>query len=61
MSGSTAFDQTKAYGAATGSLRSDEQTFIAKFWSANVIRQYNRVGRDVAATRAASACSTQHG
>ena len=33
------FDQTKAYGAATGSLRSDEQTFIAKFWSANVIRQ----------------------
>jgi vanadium-dependent haloperoxidase-like protein len=46
-----AFDQTKAYGALTGSLRSDEQTFIAKFWSANVIRQYNRVGRDIAATR----------
>jgi hypothetical protein len=45
------FDQTKAYGAATGSLRSDEQTFIAKFWSANVIRQYNRVGRDVVDAR----------
>src|SRR5215510_7521492 len=55
-----AFDQTKAYGAATGSLRSDEQTFIAKFWSANVISQYNRVGRDIAAARA-SAYSTRHG
>jgi hypothetical protein len=46
-----AFDETKAYGAATGSLRNDEQTFIAKFWSANVIRQYNRVGRDIVDTR----------
>jgi vanadium-dependent haloperoxidase-like protein len=46
-----AFDQTKAYGATTGSLRSDEQTFIAKFWSANVIRQYNRVGRDIVDAR----------
>jgi hypothetical protein len=46
-----AFNQIKAYGAATGSLRTDEQTAIAKFWSANVIRQYNRVGRDIAAAR----------
>jgi hypothetical protein len=46
-----AFDQIKAYGAANGSLRSDEQTFIAKFWSANVIRQYNRVGRDIVVAR----------
>ena len=53
-----AFDQTKAYGAATGSLRSDEQTFIAKFWSANVIRQYNRVGRDIATTRGLSLLDT---
>jgi hypothetical protein len=52
------FDQTKAYGAATGSLRSDEQTFIAKFWSANVIRQYNRVGRDIAAARGLSLLDT---
>jgi hypothetical protein len=52
------FDQTKAYGAVTGSLRSDEQTFIAKFWSANVIRQYNRVGRDIAATRGLSLLET---
>ena len=43
-----AFNQIKAYGALTGSSRTDEQTAIAKFWSANVIRQYNLVGRDLA-------------
>jgi len=43
-----AFNQIKAYGAATGSARTDEQTTIAKFYSANVIRQFNRAGRDIA-------------
>jgi len=43
-----AFNQIKAYGAASSSVRTDEQTAIAKFWSANVIRQYNGVGRDIA-------------
>jgi hypothetical protein len=42
-----AFNQIKAYGAANSSVRSEEETTIAKFWSANVIRQYNRVGRDL--------------
>jgi hypothetical protein len=42
-----AFNQIKAYGAATSSARTDEQTRIAQFWSASVIRQYNRVGRDL--------------
>jgi hypothetical protein len=42
-----AFNQIKAYGAATGSVRSDEQTAIARFWSANTVRQYNRVGREL--------------
>jgi hypothetical protein len=46
-----AFDEIKAYGAANSGVRSAEQTAIAKFWSANVIRQYNRVGRDVAENR----------
>jgi hypothetical protein len=45
-----AFNQIKAYGSATSNVRSDEQTFIAKFWSANVVRQFNRVGRDLAGT-----------
>jgi VCPO second helical-bundle domain len=42
-----AFNQIKAYGALTGSARTDEQTRIGQFWSASVIRQYNRVGRDL--------------
>jgi hypothetical protein len=46
-----AFNETKAYGALDGSARTDEQTFIAKFWSAHVVRQYNRVGRDIADAR----------
>jgi VCPO second helical-bundle domain len=43
----SAFDEIKAYGAANSSVRSEEQTAVAKFWSASVIRQYNRVGRDL--------------
>lgn len=46
-----AFNQIKAYGAATGSVRSAEQTAVAWFWSANVVRQNNRIGRDIAAAR----------
>jgi hypothetical protein len=46
-----AFNAVKAYGAATGDLRSDEETAVARFWSANSVRQYNRVGRDIAAAR----------
>jgi hypothetical protein len=46
-----AFNEIKAYGEATSSVRSAEQTSVAKFWSANVIRQYNQVGRDLAAAR----------
>jgi hypothetical protein len=41
------FNEIKAYGAANSSVRSPEQTAIARFWSANVVRQYNRVGRDL--------------
>ncbi|HYT50988.1 MAG TPA: vanadium-dependent haloperoxidase [Gaiellaceae bacterium] len=53
-----AFDEIKAYGAATGGVRSDEQTAVARFWSANVIRQYNRAARDVAAARGLSLLAT---
>ena len=42
-----AFNQIKAYGALIGSVRTDEQTFIAEFWSANVVRSYNGAGRDI--------------
>jgi VCPO second helical-bundle domain len=43
-----AFNETKAYGALNGSARTEEQTFIARFWSAHVVRQYNRVVREIA-------------
>ena len=46
-----AFNQIKAYGALIGSARSDEQTRTALFYSANVIRQFNRVGREIADAR----------
>jgi hypothetical protein len=43
-----AFRQIKTYGEASSSARTGEQTTIARFWSANVVRQYNRVARDIA-------------
>ena len=46
-----AFSQIKTYGEATSSVRTPEQTAIAKFWSANVVRQYNRLAREVAEDR----------
>src|SRR4029453_14572639 len=45
-----AFNQIKTYGEANKTPRSDAQTNIAKFWSANVVRQFNRIGRDLTAT-----------
>ena len=42
------FNEIKTYGAASGSARTDEQTAVARFWTANVIRQYSRLLRDVA-------------
>jgi VCPO second helical-bundle domain len=46
-----AFNQIKIYGPLNGSARTDEQTFIARFWAAHVVRQYNRVARDIADLR----------
>jgi hypothetical protein len=55
---SEAFNEIKAYGGASGSARTEEQTAIARFWSANVIRQFNRVGREIAAAQALSVLDT---
>jgi hypothetical protein len=41
------FDEVKVYGAASSRARTDEETAIARFWTANVIRQYNQLGRDL--------------
>ena len=54
-----AFNEIKAYGAANSSVRSDEQTTIAKFWSANVVRHTTAPGA-ISPTPVASACSRGH-
>lgn len=46
------FYEMKLYGRATGSARTSEQTAIARFWTANAIRQYNRLARDIASAHA---------
>ncbi len=46
-----AFKQIKAYGAVNSSVRTADETAVAKFWSANVIRQENMTLREIAAAR----------
>ena len=43
-----AFQYLQAYGAVNSSVRTSEETAIALFWTANVVRQFNRIVRDVA-------------
>lgn len=47
----TAFNEVKTYGAANSSVRTVEQTNVAQFETANVIRQYNGVVREIADAR----------
>lgn len=50
-----AYKEIKDYGSATSPVRSQDQTQTARFWTANVIRQYNQVLRDVIDSKALSA------
>ena len=52
------FNEVWVYGALTSGTRAAEQTAIARFWTANVIRQYNRLGREVSATRSLDSFQT---
>jgi len=45
------FNEIQEYGSAGSTSRTAEQTAIARFWTANVIRQYNTLGRDLATKR----------
>jgi VCPO second helical-bundle domain len=45
------FNEVKAWGGMTSSLRTLEQTATARFYTANVIRQFNRAARDLATAR----------
>lgn|SRR5829696_1326691 len=53
-----AFDEVKMWGRATGSPRNAEQTAIARFYTANVIRQFNLAARDLATARDLSLLQT---
>jgi hypothetical protein len=41
------FNEIKAVGGANSTVRTTDQTNIAKFWTANVIRQYNGTARSI--------------
>ena len=43
-----AFDEVKSLGSATSTTRTADQTAIALFWTANVVRQYNGLARSIA-------------
>jgi vanadium-dependent haloperoxidase-like protein len=52
------FDEIKMFGSAAGSARTPDQTAVARFWTANVIRQYNRLARDVSSARGSGVLET---
>jgi hypothetical protein len=45
------FNEVKSYGGATSTLRTAAQTATARFYTANVTRQFNRAARDLATAR----------
>lgn len=51
---SEAYNEVRLYGSSASTVRSAEQTSTARFWTANVIRQYNQVLRDVIDTNSLS-------
>ncbi len=53
-----AFDEVKTYGRATNSPRTADQTAIARFYTANVIRQFNIAARDLATARSLNLLET---
>ena len=46
------FDEMKTFGSNSSRARNDEQTTVARFWTANVIRQYNLLGRNLSTDHA---------
>jgi hypothetical protein len=46
-----AFNEIKLMGESTSTARSPEQTAVAKFWTANVIAQYNGTARGIATSQ----------
>jgi hypothetical protein len=51
-------DEITMYGRDVDSARTAEQTAIARFWTANVIRQYNRLARDISSVHRLASLDT---
>jgi hypothetical protein len=45
------FNEVKRYGGATSTVRTSDETATARFYTANVIRQFNGAARDLATAR----------
>jgi len=52
------FNETKDYGSKTSSVRTAEETLVAKFWSANINTVYNATARSVATNQSMDAIGT---
>ena len=52
------FNEVKLYGSTGSAARTPDQTAVARFWTANVIRQYNALARDLATNRSLSLLET---
>jgi PAP2 superfamily len=53
-----AFNEVEAYGGVNSTVRTPDETNIAEFWSANVIRQFNGIVREIADTQGLSLVKT---
>jgi len=53
--------ELQAYGGATRTVRTDEQTNIAEFWNANAINQINQTQRDLASSHGFDLVETARG
>lgn len=53
--------ELQAYGGATSTVRTDEQTNIAQFWNANAINQLNQEQRDLASAHGFDLVETTRG
>jgi hypothetical protein len=57
----TQLAELQAYGGATSTVRTDEQTNVAQFWNANAIDQINKAQRDLASTHGFDLVETVRG
>jgi len=54
------FNETKAFGSSTSSVRTPDETAVAQFWNANVINQDNQLYRDLAVQHGLDLVDTVH-